>query len=291
MIKEHYTDPDTGLLFEAYPTENQFRYRAAQFVDEKKRAGSVKYNKDMRGILGSSRQEADGPGAVYQIDATVADIYLVSHTDPYAVVGRPELYFVTDVFSRMIVGFYACLSSASWDNARSALLNAFTDKVDFCRTYGIHICSEDWPCVGLPRALVVDNGELISKASNAIISELGITVKNEPAWRPDLKGIVESRFRLLNISTKAALPGAVLPDAAQRLRRKGPRHHGGAAAAARCRSENGESAAWRYLQGPRQRSLRYSLHPHLRQAGPEPRQRTGKGGAAAAKNPAAGKEQ
>ena len=128
--------------------------------------------------MGSSRQEADGPGAVYQIDATVADIYLVSHTDPYAVVGRPELYFVTDVFSRMIVGFYACLSSASWDNARSALLNAFTDKVDFCRTYGIHICSEDWPCVGLPRALVVDNGELISKASNAIISELGITIKN-----------------------------------------------------------------------------------------------------------------
>lgn len=72
MMKEPYTDPDTGLLFEAYPTENQFRYRAAQFVDEKKRAGSVKYNKDMRGILGSSRQEADGPGAVYQIDATVA---------------------------------------------------------------------------------------------------------------------------------------------------------------------------------------------------------------------------
>lgn len=71
MIKEHYTNPDTGLLFEAYPTENQFRYHAGQFVDEKKRAGYVKYNKDMRGILGSSRQEADGPGAVYQIDATV----------------------------------------------------------------------------------------------------------------------------------------------------------------------------------------------------------------------------
>ena len=50
-------------------------------------------------------------------------------------------------------------------------------------------------------------------------------------------------------------------------------------------------AAWRYLQGPRQRSLRYPLYPHLRQAGPEPRQGTGKGGAAAAKNPAAGKEQ
>lgn len=65
---------------------------------------------------------------------------------------------------------------------------------------------------GTAAALAVDNGELISKASNAIIDGLGITVKNEPAWRPDLKGIVESRFRLLNLATKAKLPGSVLPD-------------------------------------------------------------------------------
>lgn len=216
MIKEHYIDPVTGLLSDAYPTENQFRYHAIKFVDIKKRVGGVKYNKDFRGILDSSRREADGPGDVYQIDATVADIYLVSRYDYNTVVGRPELYFVTDVFSRMIVGFYACLESASWDNARSALLNAFAEKAEFCREYGIEISEEDWPCVGLPRALIVDNGELISKASDAIIFGLGITVKNEPAWRPDLKGIVESRFRLLNISTKAQLPGAVLPDFAQR---------------------------------------------------------------------------
>lgn len=216
MIKEHYTDAVTGSLADAYPTENQFRYHAQQFVDVKKRAGSVVYNKDMRGILGSSRQEADGPGDLYQIDATLADIYLVAHDDRQAVVGRPELYFVTDVFSRMIVGFYTCLESASWDNARSALLNAFTDKVAFCARYDIHITEDQWPCRGLPRALAVDNGELIGKASNAIIDGLGITVKNEPAWRPDLKGIVESRFRLLNLATKAKLPGSVLPDFQQR---------------------------------------------------------------------------
>lgn len=216
MIKAHYTDQVTGALADAYPTENQFRYHARQFVDVKKRAGSVVYNKDMRGILGSSRQEADGPGDLYQIDATIADIYLVAHDDRQAVVGRPEIYFVTDVFSRMIVGFYTCLESASWDNARSALLNVFTDKVAFCARYDIPITEDQWPCKGLPRALAVDNGELISKASNAIISGLGITVKNEPAWRPDLKGIVESRFRLLNLATKAKLPGSVLPDFRQR---------------------------------------------------------------------------
>ena len=85
-----------------------------------------------------------------------------------------------------------------------------------CHQYGIEITEDQWPCKGLPRALAVDNGELISKASNAIIDGLGITVKNEPAWRPDLKGIVESRFRLLNLATKAKLPGSVLPDFQQR---------------------------------------------------------------------------
>lgn len=212
MIKEYYTDSDTGLIVEEHPTETQFRYHSKQFVDIRKRVGSVKYNKDMRGITGSSRSEAMGPGDMYQIDATVGDIYLVSHMDQYAVVGRPELYFVTDVFSRMIVGFYVCLESASWENARAALLNTFRNKVELCKEHGVDIKQEDWPCSGLPRALLVDNGELISKASNSIISGLGITVKNTAAWRPDLKGIVESRFRLLNINVKAVLPGAVLPD-------------------------------------------------------------------------------
>lgn len=212
LLGDYYTDPTTGLLLESYPTENQFRYRATEFIDLKRRAGSVIYNKDLRGITGSSRSEARGPGDVYQIDATVADIYLVSRNNRHEVVGRPELYFVTDVFSRMIVGFYACLESASWENARYALLNAFNDKLAFCKKFGISIQLEDWPCCGLPRALIVDNGELISKKSSAIIKGLNIEVKNAPAWRPDLKGIVENKFHLLHIDIKQRVPGTVLPD-------------------------------------------------------------------------------
>ncbi len=212
MIKECYTDTNTGQLLEQYPTGNQFYYHGCKFVDEKRRFGSTVYNKDRRGITGSSRSEANGPGETYQIDATIADVYLVAHGDPSVLVGRPELYFVTDVFSRMIVGFYTCLESASWENARLALMNAFLPKAAFCQTYGIAIDEEAWPCAGLPRELIVDNGELISRASNVLISNLGITVKNAPAWRPDLKGIVESKFRLLNIDLKAKMPGAVYPD-------------------------------------------------------------------------------
>ena len=219
LIADYYTDSATGLPLTSRPTENQFRYRATEFIDIKKRAGSVIYNKDLRGITGSSLNEARGPGDVYQVDATIVDLYLVSRNNRHEVVGRPELYFVTDVFSRMIVGFYACLESASWENARYALLNAFNDKVAFCEKFGISIHAEDWPCCGLPRALIVDNGELISKKSSAIIKGLNIEVKNAPAWRPDLKGIVENKFHLLHMNIKPRVPGAVQLDFSARTGR------------------------------------------------------------------------
>lgn len=216
LIKEFYTDSETGLVVPAHPSWNQFYFHAQKFVDPKKRHGGIIFNKDMRGITGSSMSDVSGPGDMYQIDATLGDVYLVSHYDRNEIVGRPELYFVTDVFSRMIVGFYTCLESASWENARHALLNTFSDKGEVFKRYGMPFKSSDWPCSGLPRALLVDNGELISRASNAIIENLGITVSNTAAYRPDLKGIIESRFRLLNIAEKARLPGAVLKDFRQR---------------------------------------------------------------------------
>lgn len=42
----------------------------------------------MRGILGTSTAEVIGPGSRWQIDATIADVYLVSRTDRRRIVGR-----------------------------------------------------------------------------------------------------------------------------------------------------------------------------------------------------------
>ena len=221
LIEEFYTEQsqqDTNQikLKDVYPTYGQFDYYAPNFIDHKKRIGSRKYNKDFRGITGDSSKEALGPGSMYQIDATVADIYLVAKFNAKILIGRPVLYFVTDVFSRMITGFYVGLEGPSWAGAMMALYNTITDKVKLCKTFEIDILNEEWPCVGLPQQLMVDNGEMVSKASLNIIEGLGIDILNAPAWRPDLKGIVESKFRLLNIQTKALLPGSVLPDFIER---------------------------------------------------------------------------
>ena len=59
-----------------------------------------------RAILGHGDHGTQGPGDKYQVDATVADVFLVSQYDRRRIVGRPVIYFVIDVWSRLIVGVY-----------------------------------------------------------------------------------------------------------------------------------------------------------------------------------------
>jgi len=213
LLDKYYMKSGKKELLESYPTFAQFKYHSKQFLNEKKRIGIKKYERTQRELLGSSRSEADGPGEMYQIDSTIADIYLASNVNRGQSIGRPVLYFVTDVFSRMIVGFYVGLESSSYISLMMALYYTFSNKVDICKLYGIDIKEEEWPCKGLPLQITTDNGsELISKKSEAIILNLGIHVGNTSSWRPDLKGIVEQSFNLFNINTKQMLPGAVLPD-------------------------------------------------------------------------------
>jgi hypothetical protein len=37
-----------------------------------------------------------GPGQIFEVDATVADVYLISSSDPNIIVGRPVVYIVVD---------------------------------------------------------------------------------------------------------------------------------------------------------------------------------------------------
>lgn len=73
------------------PSLRQFRYWYQKdndvfHLDRIRRTPRV-YDKDMRAILGSSTAETIGPASRYQIDATIADVYLVSRYDPTMIVG------------------------------------------------------------------------------------------------------------------------------------------------------------------------------------------------------------
>ena len=227
MLADNYavaseTDPDKLELFPAdqIPSLRQFRYWCQKSFDIKtvkqKRDGSVKFELTGRAVTGRSDYKIMGPGAKYQIDATVGDIYLVSQFDRHSIIGRPVIYFIMDCYSRMVTGMYVGLEGPSWAGAMMAIENAASDKVAYCASYGINISEDEWPCHYIPAAILGDRGEMESRSADNLVQMLGIRIENAPPYRADLKGIIEQHFRTVNTNTSPFLPGKVLPDMSER---------------------------------------------------------------------------
>jgi hypothetical protein len=146
----------------------------------------------------------------------VGDIYLVSRFNRNEIIGRPVIYFVIDVFSRMVTGMYVGLEGPSWAGCMMALANAASDKVKYCAEYGIKITEEDWPCRHLPNAILADRGEMEGYSVETLINALNVRVENAPPYRADVKGIVERYIRTTNETAVLFLPGHVKSDGARR---------------------------------------------------------------------------
>lgn len=231
MIQEYYSDEDLSnyddlhgsiAMQDRIPSLVQFKYwydlEHGQNVEKKisTRIGKREYLQNYRPITGNSTAEVTGPGSRYQVDATVGDVYLVSSYNRKWIIGRPVIYVVIDVFSRMITGVYVGLEGPSWLGMMMALANMTMDKVEYCRQYGIDLSEDDWPCHHLPDVILGDRGELISKNANVVAQNLNIKIENAAPFRPDWKGIVERRFRTINEKVKPFIPGSVDIDFNQR---------------------------------------------------------------------------
>ena len=229
MIKEHFTQftiqPDGNRKAELVsddkiPTIRQFRYWFGKAYSVKdsviKRKGETKFSLNHRAITGKSDHGVMGPGAKYEIDATIGDIYLVSRYNRADIIGRPVIYFILDMFSRMVTGMYVGLEGPSWAGMMMAIANAASDKVKYCAEYGIDITEDEWPCTGVPGAIRGDRGELESKAADTLVNALDVRVEIAPPSRADMKGIVEQHFNTINGTTVAYLPGHVKKDANER---------------------------------------------------------------------------
>ncbi|SMC18172.1 Mu transposase, C-terminal [Andreprevotia lacus DSM 23236] len=225
---DQHRDAETGEVHHRFkdgaedgqPTFAQFNYwyekQFSRFAIKRARVGAKIYDKDLRGILGSSTARETGPGSRYQIDATIADVYLVSRLDRKKIIGRPVLYVVIDVFSRMVVGIYIGLEGPSWVGAMMALANAAGDKVTYCQRYGVEISAADWPCHYLPETLLGDRGEIASRYIDNLANSFNIDIENASSYRADWKGIVEQRFKLIPAKFKPYVPGYIEPDFGER---------------------------------------------------------------------------
>ncbi|HAF29045.1 MAG TPA: hypothetical protein DCG75_08350 [Bacteroidales bacterium] len=198
--------------FTKVPTKAQFRYWGEKSFEVQERIigkkGSKIFNKDFRITTESSVINTIGPGSLFQIDSTKADIELVSAIDRQIPIGGPTLYFVSDVFSRMIVGVLITLEEPSYSIGARALYNTMISKSQLCKEERLNeiedfeISDEQWPCHYLPDAIVADRAELLGHQSNNIIRDLGITIENTAAYRADLKGVVENHFKVIHTKIK-----------------------------------------------------------------------------------------
>ncbi|WP_043111676.1 Mu transposase C-terminal domain-containing protein [Paenibacillus pasadenensis] len=192
------------------PTLRQFRYWYTQnstlFSRYSNRHGKRRASIDVRPMQGNSSERASCVGAVFEIDATRSDVLLVSF-DRKTILGKPTLYIVIDVFSRLVVGYHVSLASESWLEAMIAMEHAATSKVENCKKFGIDITEEEWPCHALPKYLVGDRGELKAQYTERFVN-LEVDVLNAPSYRGDLKPFVESRFHITNETIRQLLPGS-----------------------------------------------------------------------------------
>ena len=218
MLKEKYCDA-VGVLAEKYPSFYQFRYfyrktrKMQNFYIS--RNGLKNYQRNNRPLTGEGVQEFAPAVGVGMLDATVCDIYLINEEGN--LVGRPILTACIDAYSGLCCGY-----SLSWEGGvyslRGLMLNIIADKVAWCKRFGISIQKEDWDCDMLSGTFVTDMGSEYKSENFEQIAELGVKVVNLPSYRPELKGLVEKFFDLIQDMYKKHLKGkgVIEPDYQER---------------------------------------------------------------------------
>lgn len=218
MLKEKYCD-NMGVLIDAYPSFYQFRYfyrktkKMQNFYIS--RDGLKNYQRNNRPLTGEGVQEFAPAVGVGMLDATICDIYLVNEAGN--LVGRPILTACIDAYSGLCCGY-----ALSWEGGvyslRGLMLNIIADKTSWCQRFGISINLDDWSCNKLPATLVTDMGSEYKSENFEQIAELGLKVINLPSYRPELKGLVEKFFDVVQDTYKKHLKGkgVIEPDYQER---------------------------------------------------------------------------
>lgn len=218
LLKQKYCD-SFGVLLPEYPTFNQFRYFYRKTKNLQtyyiSRNGLKNYQMNSRPLLGDGIQEYASSVGIGMLDATVCDIYLVNEAG--SLIGRPILTACIDAYSSLCCG-YSLLWEGGVYSLRGLMVNILTDKQDLCKQFGISIQKSDWDCDQLPATLVTDMGSEYKSENFEQIAELGVTVVNLPAYRPELKGAVEKFFDLVQDTYKPYLKGkgVIEPDYRER---------------------------------------------------------------------------
>lgn len=211
MLVQRYSDANGQIVPGAptWPSFQHYFYSRNYHKQPRKviaREGLTHYQRNCRPLHGSASDWRPIPGC-FQMDATQADIYLVSRHDRSQVIGRPNIYLAVDTATQLITGVYVGLDAGE-SAVMECLAQAVADKVEWCRKYGIEITASDWPSCGLPSEIITDKGrEFWGGRMEELCQRYGIEMQSLPPFRPDGKGLVEKAFDLLQQRYKPLLRG------------------------------------------------------------------------------------
>lgn len=196
------------------PTYRQFHYYVKKRVSQKEldkiRTSSMEQRNNRRFLSSDSLKDVSGPMDLCEMDACEVDVSVVYGPDAerngiYKCVGRPVLYAMIDVYSRVVVAVGVSFDNNSNMGFTNCLLNLAEDKVKYAAEHGVKIDSERlWPSRCLPNRLRVDRGaEFRGIQVERICNELGINRELVSAGTGSLKGVVEQFFHQFHTAIRA----------------------------------------------------------------------------------------
>lgn len=183
-------------------------YRLAKKYDKYaltvKRKGHIEAKKEFPS--GHLVERPTRPMERVEIDHTVVDVVLVDEVTglPW---GRPTITIAVDCFTGCIVGLYMSAEAPSLNAVLGCLRHTCLPKnSDSPEMEGL-----DWPCFGIPRALVCDNAaEFHSRGLIHLALELGIEIPYCGVGQGSQKGKVERTLGMMSKMLFHQLPGTTM---------------------------------------------------------------------------------
>lgn len=276
MIEKHFINEEetpTGIRVSVLPdnlrpTLKQFlnytRVRVPQEEIDKAKTSAREQRNNKRLLLSDNLQGVMGPGDLWEVDECEIDLSLVSVENPSVTVGRPIVYVMIDVYTRMIVAYSVAFDNNSVLGITNCFLNLLDDKQELCNRFGIQIGADEWPSKILPLRLRSDYGaEYISHAMDTICCKLGVAKELVSPATGSLKGQVEQVFHQIHAAQISLLEGKGLIE-----KRHDSNHHQEAA----LNIQEFEAVLLTYIVGHNRKYMeKYPLTKDMRQQNVEPR--------------------
>jgi len=156
--------------------------------------GSLDFASKAAAQPGKARDIADGPGDIFDIDATEFNFELVASFDQSLRLGRPTVYIVVDRHSSAILGLHVECRAERWEGYRLALYCAFTPKDALLTRLGLlDEVGNIFNVYAVPNAIFSDRGPARSNSAiDTLCRELKLEKAAPPPKSPTRNPVVES---------------------------------------------------------------------------------------------------